>query len=249
MHCRTRPERVANLKDMLSGLHAPTVEIRVFDDDKGEESWRTFQHTIARKQWQWAVDTEEPYCVFMSDDLAVAPMFWRILRKMTIARPTSVIGLLSNHPAGPALAEKGYHWYRTNSWIVGPAYLMPRPLLLDFLRWYDAQKPDEIAPFNDDSIINEWVSRAGPGETYHPLPTIIEHLDIESTWCPGDQFSKQRLSWRAEFSPIDTGKGFAWAETARKFDGLNEREFWTGDAPMLQVAGASASEAERWPAV
>lgn len=249
LHAKRKPERVRALMGMINDLIDPAVLCRVFDDDKGDESWKTFQHKIARAQWQWSLDSGAEHCVFMTDDLAIAPRFWEVLSAMVRVRSNDVLGLLSNHPAGPALAQKGYRWYRTNSWLVGPCYVMPRLRLEAFVRWYDAMPEAVRAPFNDDSIINEWVSMAGPRQTYHPLPTLIEHLDLESTWCPGDGFSKQRLSWRSEFQPVDTGHGFEWPSKPAAWDieAMASVVFWHTPAPMLQVGGASADEAGRVP--
>ena len=53
--------------------------------------------------------------------------------------------------------------------------------------------------WNDDTAINGWVTHYGPGETWHPLPTIIEHDSdgaLPSTVGHGDEFSRERISWR-----------------------------------------------------
>jgi hypothetical protein len=225
--------------------------LRIFDDPcPGDVPWNIWQHDLHPRVWQWAIDTNASHHIFMTDDLHLAPHFWPALEAMVCAKPDAILGLLSNHPAGPRLAESGARWYRCNSWVVGPAYVVPHAHLVKFLAWYKAWIPTvNRGNFGDDSSLNEWISREGPGESWHPLPTIIEHRDdIESTWQGGDQFSKERVSWRFMHEPVaNEGGGYKWDALpfAPGFD-MTDPKAWDTTGPMLRVGGCSASEAEGW---
>ncbi len=125
--------------------------------------------------------------------------------------PKDVISCLNNHPDGPRLYAEGYRWYRTNSWLVGPFYLLPHADMLAFYGWYCAL-PDTSAPggkywHNDDTAINQWITETGR-TCLHPLPTIIDHGhdDLVSTVGHGDEISVPRVLWGDEsWRMRDTG--------------------------------------------
>ena len=242
LHTPWRGERVAALDAMLKDLHPSETPVSIFDERcPSGTSWAEFKTRIAAEQWAWALDIGASYHIFLTDDLHICPWFWPALRAMVSARPEMPIGLLSNHPRGPSLFAGGTHGYRTNSWIVGPAYVVPHEKLSRFLGWYlalpDTEEPKGRRWFNDDSALNEWITYFGGGETWHPLPTIIEHrADIGSTVGHGDRFSRERLSWREIRGIKPKGEAWEWETIRGEFASpaeMGDRSFWAGDAPML----------------
>jgi len=268
------PERVAALEAMRNllglkgnavadarswGLVATKTNARDF---RGTD-WQVSKVLWALDQWRWAAGVKPAglpaptHHVFMTDDLHIiepqndgSGHFWQVLNAMVEAVPDGILGLLSNHPAAPRLALEGQRWYRTNSWLVGPCYVLPHKHLMRFLEYFEALPPGnkqdgQIGYRNDDSSLNEWITgRGGPGETYHPLPTIIEHRnDIGSTVGHGDEFSLERVSWRTirTATKDETGtihwSASAWnAPTPRE---MTSADFWAGasTAPLLNVGG------------
>ena len=244
LHTPWKPERVECLSEMLKSI--PTTPTRIIRDKMPEGmAWEEFKTIIALDQWEWSA--KQAGCthhLFLTDDLHMAPDFWRILRAMVTAKPNSIIGLLSNHPKAVELAGNGDVWYRCNSWVVGPAYVVPHELLVGFLAWYKSL-PDTNAPgcrryLNDDSAINEWNTYHGPRESWHPLPTIIEHRDdVASTVGHGDEFSCERVSWRATREVVRVGDAWEWVSKPALFDleGMAHPPYWSRLAPMLTVGG------------
>lgn len=254
-------ERVAALGAMFWELGPVTPPFRAFlvndKDHRGAKNWQHSKVEWALDQWEWAIEQDATHHVFMTDDLNIGPMFWDVLSAMVQANPDTPIGLLSNHPAGPSMALLGHHGYRTNSWLVGPAYVLPHACLVAFLAWYKSlETPDAFKKrgeknhtelsvkqqhyFNDDSAINEWNTKhGGPGATWHPLPTIIEHRDdVESTVGHGDEHSYERVSWRQHQSPRMTMSGaWDWEPVTKEYpiDEMCKVEYWSQLAPMAEV--------------
>jgi hypothetical protein len=178
-----------------------------------------------------------------------SPMVLAGIWAMVTAKPASIIGLLSNHPRGPELYAAGEAWYRCNSWVVGPAYVVPRVHLEPFVAWYRALPDDGEAQhrrwFNDDSALNEWNTFHGPGESWHPLPTPIEHRgDLGSTVGHGDQYSRERVSWRETRGvTLDAVGDLVWGVSPlpeRRIGALSPytySEYWDREGPMLPVGG------------
>lgn len=249
-HAPWRPERVAALAAMMPELLAIDPE-RVFVHDtdyRGGGNWQAAKVRWALAQWTWSLRQPTTHHVFVTDDLHLAPGFVAALVAMVTAHPDVPIGLISNHPRGPELFDAGHHGYRTNAWIVGPAYVMPHQALVDFVRWFqslpsgDATMPGTQAYRNDDSSINEWVTNGGGGgEVWHPLPTIVEHRgDLASTVGHGDRHSRERISWRERRTVKDDGERWAWVSTPWAGPSIAELAssyFWRGEAPMLSVGG------------
>lgn len=223
LHSPTAYDREDCVLDMCS--HFPSASdvfhARIFNDAKPEGmSWAEFKTVLALHQWEWSLSTMATHHLFLTDDLHLHPEFWEVLHAMVAGRPDAIIGLLSNHPQAAALDEEGYVWYRCNSWVVGPAYLVPRAHLESFVAWYKALPDTEETHgrrwFNDDSALNHWITFNGPGESWHPLPTPIEHRDdLPSTVGHGDRYSRERASWRYRRRVVDLPDGgFAWESAA-----------------------------------
>jgi len=189
-------------------------------------------------QWRWSATKTVDHHVFMTDDLNLAPRFWEILAAMVSSATGRILGLLSNHPHATTLAAEGARWYRTNSWVVGPCYVVPHAYMVRLLLWAEKRGPagsvDGLG-WSDDSELNEWITHEGPGETFHPIPTPIEHRREISTWRHtghGDDYSHERVSWR------DYDK---WNPEYLSSPGLEtvmtSPSFWRGveAAPMLRL--------------
>lgn len=250
-HTPWREDRAASCREMLMALTplACGVPFLLNDTDYRGTDWQVSKVKWAIDQWRWALSTPATsHHLFLTDDLYLAPNFWEILDAMVQACPDQAIGLLSNHPHSPDLGLRlGKRWYRCGAWLVGPAYVLPRALLSEFLaRFLDL--PDGNAPGakgygNDDSSINEFLSTTGR-YSYHPIPTIIEHRgDLPSTVGHGDRYSRQRMSWRKITAPIETAQGIVgwsddlidWDVARMIFAKMNSVDFW------LEGGGAAES--------
>jgi hypothetical protein len=259
LHNPRHLDRVACLEEMSYGLfHADAMHIVDRIKPEGED-WHRFKVTLFDEAWRWSLEeTDCTHHLFLTDDLYLAPRFLACLRAMVDARPHDVIGLLANHPRAIELYDAGERWYRTSSWVVGPAYLMPRAHLRRFHRWWSdiPRAPEGVASnqyppgrwreyWNDDCAINEWVMRHGPGTAYHPLPTIVEHRgDLPSTCGHGDKTSRQRVSWRQKQWWVDDAtvpSGWRWTSTLLDRSDVSrmvDPVYWSaGAAPLLLVEG------------
>lgn len=245
-HTPWRPERARCLAEMLRELPpggpAPTF---INDRDYRGTDWQVSKVDWALRSWRWsALESGAQWHLFMTDDLHLMPGFLNALLCMLVSAPCApTIGLLSNHPDAWATLQAGHHWYRTNSWIVGPAYVVRHEALVEFLSYYEAL-PD--GPYtqrgtkswaNDDSSINEWVTKTGR-TTLHPLPTIIEHrVDLESTVGHGDRYSRERVSWRGRRQVVDVRDAWHWLDEdwTGPVDAMCAPEYWAGadKAPLL----------------
>ncbi len=242
-------DRLNAFDAMLGALWlAPAPGVRVSpcpfllnNTDYRGTDWQVSKVAWALAQWRWSAAQGVTHHVFMTDDLHIAPRFWEILSAMCLHTGELPIGLLSNHPKGPALRrDTGAHWYRTQSWLVGPAYVLPHAFLVGFLAWFESLSFDEQKYRNDDSSANEYVSQIG-SYACHPLPTIIEHRgDIDSTVGHGDKYSRERLSWRQEQWP-DPVDGWQRVSVPTSIEDMCNDRFWRDatSAPVLTVGDES----------
>jgi hypothetical protein len=248
-HAPWREDRKAVLVEMIEALDVHRAPATFFLNDKDHRSgdWLHGEAKVEWEldQWQWARRQGSSHHVFLTDDLNISPHFWKILEAMVTAHPEDAIGLLCNHPAGPGLFRRGFHSYRCNSWIVGPAYVLPHDMLVGFLEWFEAlpdgNEPGQKAYLNDDSSINEWITKRGPRRSWHPLPTIIEHRpDIPTTTKhPGEmnRYARERVSWRRIRAHTEE---HGWSEAGLVIAPvyLADPKYWNTEAPMLSVEDA-----------
>ncbi len=244
-HTPWNAARVACLKAMRAELRCHTGQCGsalINATDYRGTDWQVSKVAWALAQWEWSARQDgASHHVFMTDDLHLAPHFWECLSAMCEANPLRVIGLLNNHWDAPRVASEGRHAYRCNSWLVGPAYVLPHQHLVDFLAWFKGLTFEEQKHANDDSSINEWVTHHGPGESWHPLPTIVEHrFDLPSTVGHGDKYSRERMSWRAIRSIDDREAGYAWLEHpyTAPLNAMRLLSYWSDGGPMLSVCEA-----------
>jgi hypothetical protein len=202
-HTPWRPERRENLKRMLEVMQR---NVTILDTDYRGKPWEDVKQAWALEKWRYHLATDATHHLMLSDDLALMPQFVQVVEAMISMAPEHAIGLMSNHPMGPRLLERGHHWYRCRSWLVGPAILMPRAWLEPFVEWYEpfmASLPPGNAYgqrgfFHDDSSINEWISRHNR-TSLHPLPAPIEHqLELGRTHDsnPFPKYACEAISWR-----------------------------------------------------
>jgi hypothetical protein len=140
------------------------------------------------------------------------------------------------------LAKEGYRFYRDNSWLTGPAIILPTDILIQVLNgWLAEPEEKRFGPdsWNDDNWTNEWVTRNGL-ESWHPLPAIVEHRwDVASTVGHGDKYSRERWSWRFERQYIETGalQWYSTLHTGYTVADLTSAAWWSSglEAPLLKV--------------
>jgi hypothetical protein len=238
--------RRENLARMLLDLLPLSSRVPYFNHDtKYEGKWVDVKHEWAIAKWRWHIGQDVTHCIMLSDDLAIAPHFWDIVSGMVDAAPHDAIGLMSNHPKGPSLLADGTHWYRCNSWLVGPGIIMPRNMLVQFVAWYESwyftlPTGRDVQGYrdwyHDDSSVNEWLTRVGRW-SLHPLPAPIEHqlsLGRSHDAAPFPKYAAESISWKREWH--DNPRTFS--ELPRDVaEGMRAPEWWAkaGDAPMLEV--------------
>ena len=183
------PERVESLRRLIGQLG--TCEVMVFQDRVPNWAW-------SYQMWSWAATTGEAHCLFLQDDVLIAPDFWEQLREMIRQAPNEIIGLESCHPAAPTIASEGRGWYTTIDGLVGPGYVMPQNLVVDFLFWRAHElMPGAALHLSEDTLIGLFAMARGR-RIYHPTPTIIDHdLSIRSTYSNDDHpHRRPYATWR-----------------------------------------------------
>jgi hypothetical protein len=241
--------RRAHIVKMAVDLDPTPMRTFIHDEDYRGRPWGEVKHEWALKCWRWHIEAEQSHCLLLSDDLNIMPHFWDAINAMVECAPNDVMGLMSNHPRSATLWDNGYRWYRCKAWVVGPAILIPRWRLIEFVNWYhewypnlpDGEAYGQRGFYHDDSSINEWLGQTD-GTSLHPLPAPIEHdleLGRSHDANPFPEHAAEWMSWRkvwhgnpdrSRWSPIDT-------EVAAR---MRHAEYWREHggpqhAPLLMV--------------
>lgn len=185
------PERVVSLERLMEQITTgdEPAKMRIFDERATNKVWPI-------KMWRWGLETGATHFLTLQDDVLVSPDFWPTLRAMIEANPLRILGLSAVHPLGPEMARQGHRWYRTKSWLVGWAYVLPREDLAEFVGHVDAN-PEEVAAKNEDQMLNDWILATGR-DCWQPVPSPVDHdTSIASTYSNDDHSHRRTtVTWR-----------------------------------------------------
>lgn len=192
-HTPWRPERVESKRRLSEALSiddskepSPFYDVKVFDE-------RAANHVWSVRMWEWGASyAEATHFLTLQDDVLPAPNFWRALHAMLQAVPDQVIGLEAAHPAGPELARDGHRWYTTSDYLVGVQYVMPTPLLREFLVWRSsALAAGAVENISEDTLVGLWCLATGR-RIWHPIPAIADHdVELASTYGNDDHANRR----------------------------------------------------------
>lgn len=192
------PEREAALKRLSESLG---------EDNPGEytclvEKGPGPEHAFNGRRWQRALDEAKlmgfTHCVFLDDDVVVCPQFARRVRQVILGAPEKIIGLHAPHPAAKEAWEAGEKWITTSDGTLGPANVIPTPMLERFLHWRGTALRDGALESIDSDVLLGLFCRVHGLKVWHPVPTITDHdTMIVSTF--GNENTRGRrsaLTWK-----------------------------------------------------
>jgi Methyltransferase domain len=195
------------------------------------------------------------HCVFLQDDLLLMPRFLEVLTALVTARPDDAIGLLHVRPQAARLQAEGYRWFASMPYIMGPGYVLPRPLLREYYAWRNGQTWLTINGHSDASLLNEFLFRTGRS-SLHPIPSPCVHdRSIVPTAIvpPASSQTTTPSTWSAQASS---------AGDVSALDAMTDPDYWrTASIPRfspvddlrendrLDMPGAElpADEGMEWP--
>ncbi len=210
-----RVASMARLRGALGIADGRCAEVVAYHEETQRAPWWIW----ADSQWRWGESCEQAtHALFMQEDSVVPPVFWPALKAIVAAHPADLIALHCPHPGSMKLAREGVHWCSTADGLVGLAYVFPRGLLREFIRWRETSlrpggaSAPELA---EDSFINVWCVSTGR-RVYHPIPTIVDHdTSLRSTWgADSHAYRRPRVLW-------SDGEACGWTP-----EDLERPEFW-----------------------
>ncbi len=206
-------DRVRSMFDLMQAIGGgnapPGTSIRHFIDREPNVEW-------SRKLWAWgdgicAVEGAT-HLLQLQDDATVAPNFWTALSAMVAAVPDQIIGLQGAHPAFRLLARDGHKWARSHAWMVGVGYVIPRDALAELVKFRSIF--DGIAHEKNEDDFIAWFCTETGRDVWHPIPTIIDHTPIPSTYGnDANKFQRPTVTWR-EFGADEITRADFWTPAA-----------------------------------
>jgi hypothetical protein len=202
------PERVKTFATLCEMLEvAPerqacphVFDVRVFDQQAPNYAW-------TGDMWRWGIeraDAGATHFIQIQDDIEVCPRFWEVLDALISAHRNSVIGLHS--PVG--ITPPSASIYATSDGLIGTAYVVPVPILKDFLAWRAELNPETLmglAPsgLGEDTLLGLFCyDKRIP--IIHPKPSFIRHnVSIPSTYA-NDNHKGRRPAWPVAFDDTDS---------------------------------------------
>lgn len=168
------------------------------------------------RMWQRALEMSrgEGHCAFFQDDDEGPRFVLEALRAILDVVPDQLIGLHLHHPGAVAAHRAGERFVTTTS-CVGVGYVLPAPLLADFVSWRASQSAEYLYRTSEDNLLDAWAIHR-KRRVWHPVPTVVRpDRTLGSTGGGGgrdaadDQYMRSTvLSWEG-FKPEDL-KDPAW---------------------------------------
>lgn len=211
------------------GLTCPdAIDVRLVSDRAPNDQW-------SERMWKRSAETDATHCLFLQDDVEVAPRFWAALRAIVETRPDDIIGLEVAHPIARPLAGEDVRLFTTADMLVGPGYVIPRDVLVEFLIWRAEKLRDGWRTaaggkpaITEDTMIGVFALTTGR-RIVHPIPTIIDHdTSIPSTY--GNDWHTNRrphVTWKHA-----AAHEHAWDDECTDLEGPG---FWQGRFKRIPV--------------
>lgn len=126
-------------------------------------------------QWQHGISCGLDYVLCLNDDMMPCADVWTVLANVLAARPNHIVNLYNSHPGAIDAANKGLRWYTSVDGLIGNAYVMPTPVLQDFLTWRSTVLiPGAVELLSEDQLINLYAMYTG-ALIWHTVPALFDH--------------------------------------------------------------------------
>ncbi len=182
--------------------------ILVIEDDK-QNLWEGAKKTLQSYQ-KW-----HNHVLVLQDDILLSAAFIRAVEAILELLPDKLITFFSNRDEILQARAEGKLWALLNRLLMAQAYVMPTPMIEDFLLFAEKHIKPEI--YFDDNRITVWMLKNNI-KAWATAPSLVQHLCWDSTtlrggYKEGHRFDpKQRMaSWFLGFErsglEVDWTKG------------------------------------------
>lgn len=194
-HASHLPERKESFSRLERALdltgNDPIAKYGVFGGAEPRGAW-------SEAQWTWALRTGADHCLFLQDDVFVAPNFWNVVKAMIEARPDDIMSLYSDHLAARRMAlSRTAAWYSLSDAIGGPSYLMPRTVLNESIVWAGKNLQDGAADYLAEDDRLALFCLATGRRCYYPVISVADHdTELASTFgFAPSPFRRSAVTW------------------------------------------------------
>lgn len=215
-HASHRPEREPLLRRLLQTVgkpHPSVLGIHIESGEKPNLEW-------AMGQWKAAAESHGTHGLFLNDDVIPCEGFLDVVTSLVEAKPDKIISLHCNHPKAAEVYESGEHWYTSVDGLIGVAYVLPMPILSEFLNWRDVAMVPEARNTTSEDIQIDLFAMANGRDIWHTVPSPIDHdTSVPSTYgndghtnrrpVVGPMADMRSIDWtKGATSPLHVGRYF-----------------------------------------
>jgi hypothetical protein len=200
------------------------------------------ENEFNERRWRRALAHGGDHAVFVDDDVIVCEDFKERAARVIEAQLGEVFALHTCLPQARAAYSRGERWLTSDDGVIGPAYVVPIPVLREFLVWRSsALKSGAIeasGQFGSDVLLGMFCS-ATKRKVYHPIPTLTRHdLSLETNF-PGNESTPGR---QTTCSFADVPLPDSWEQTTpiehvgSWYKGMPElKQAWLKDCPKCET--------------
>ncbi len=194
---------LAEYKQKFKGSHSLS-SIKIIEDSE-HNLWDCAKRALSSHE------SEDTHLLIMQDDILPCRDFIATALKLITLRPESPITLFSNKETIMEAKRLNLHWVELKRFLMAQCYIMPVPMIKDFLTW-EAQHVDPKIYFDDNRLGMYFFYNNI--STFATAPSLVEHIGWNETtltgYNPGHDFEPRlrMAKWFIGFE--NSGYGVHW---------------------------------------
>jgi hypothetical protein len=153
----------------------------------------------------------DTHLLILQDDVLPCRDFIATAAKLITARPKDPITLFSNKETIMESKRLGFHWLSVRKFLMAQCYILPVPVIKDFLAWEKKHVKQDIY-FDDNRMAMYFFYQNRP--VFATAPSLVEHLGWNQStltgYNPGHNFEPRlrMAKWFVGFE--NSGLDFDW---------------------------------------
>ena len=139
---------------------------------KSGDLWGGVKYTLEQ------YEQDDTHMLIVQDDVLPCKHLTETAERLAELRPNNPITLFTNRPRVEQCKAQGLPWLRVGKWLMTQAYIVPIPMIVEFLKYCDEHIDDKIYYDDNRWAMFCWYNKI---DVFATAPSLVEHLGWNST--------------------------------------------------------------------
>ena len=198
MNAAFEDQRRLNVENLIRRLNPEWIgklctDFQIIQDWRKEGPWPT-----ARRCWDHGLVQDSTHHLILQDDIEVCDDFLLGIHEAIRAYDNSPISFYASRKICEEARDKDARWVKIPDGTWGPAILLPKKMISDFLEWeVNHIKPDFK---HDDTRLAMWCVETG-NDVMCPMPSFVQYMAAQKSLL-GQSHPSKVARWYDGKSPL-----------------------------------------------